>query len=203
MGSESSETRSLLLDVTEKVMLDDGYAAVSSRRIAKEAGVTAALVHYYFGTLDDLFLEVFRRRAEQQLARHARFLESPQPLRAFWNFSSEPIGTAFLMEFMALANHRKTIRSEIADYAERFRQLQLEALAPVLEQYGLDTTDVPPVAVLVLIAGLGRAVVMEESLGMRTGLKETVDVVDRFIDRFEGPAERKPKKRTAARRSKR
>ena len=110
-------------------MIEEGYASVSSRSIANEVGVTAALVHYYFPTLDDLFLAVFRRRAEEQLERHKRFLESPQPLRALWAFSRERRGTVFLTEFMALANHRKTLRSEIAAYAEQFRQLQLEALA--------------------------------------------------------------------------
>src|SRR6476620_4924798 len=150
-GSETSEPRFLLLDVTERMMIGGGYAAVSSRRVAEEAGVTAALVHYYFATLDDLFLAFFRRRAEEQLERHKRFLDSPQPLRALWTFSIEPKGTVFLTEFMALANHRKTIRREIAAYAEQFRQVQLEALSTRLEEYGFDTTDIPPVAVLALI----------------------------------------------------
>ena len=57
MGTETSETRFRLLDITERVMIEDGYASVSSRRVAKDAGVTPALVHYYFATIDDLFLE--------------------------------------------------------------------------------------------------------------------------------------------------
>ena len=64
-GSETSETRTRLLDVTEQVMLADGYAAVTSRRVAADAGVTPALVHYYFKTIDDLFLAVIRRRGAQ------------------------------------------------------------------------------------------------------------------------------------------
>ena len=195
MGTETSETRFLLLDVTERVMIEDGYAAVSSRRVAKDAGVTAALVHYYFATLDDLFLAVLRRRAEQQLERHERFLSSPQPLRALWSFSSEQAGTVLLMEFMALSNHRKSIRKELADYAERFRKFQLEALSSRLEEYGLDPAEVPPEAVLVLIAGISRTVVMEKALGMRTGLPETVALVERYLDRFEGPKEPAPRKR--------
>src|SRR5262245_30812380 len=95
-GSETSETRAVLLDTVERVMLQDGYAAVSSRRIAKEAGVTPALVHYYFATLDDLFLAVLRRRADQQLERHQRFLASAQPLRALWAFSRDQAGTGLL-----------------------------------------------------------------------------------------------------------
>src|SRR4029453_5420413 len=120
MGTETSETRFRLLDITEKVMIEDGYAAVSSRRIAKEAGVTPALVHYYFATLDDLFLEVLRRRAKQQLERQERFLSSDQPLRALWAFSRDQAGTGLLMELMALANHRKSIREELAESAEQF-----------------------------------------------------------------------------------
>ena len=91
-GTESSKTRAVLLDVTEELMRTEGYAAISSRRVASEAGVTGALVHYYFPTLDDLFVEVFRRGAEQNLERHARALEKPQPLRALWGFSIEPAG---------------------------------------------------------------------------------------------------------------
>ena len=92
MGTETSETRGRLLDVTEHIMLDDGYAAVSSRRVAKDAGVTAALVHYYFGTLDDLFLAApspaRRSRARTSLRRVVS--SSQQPLRALWEAASDP-----------------------------------------------------------------------------------------------------------------
>ena len=184
-GSESSETRSLLLDTTERVMRKDGYAAVSSRRIAAEAGVTAALVHYYFGTIDDLFLAVLRRRGEQQLERQERFLQSDQPLRALWDWSLEPAGTRLIMEFMALANHRKAIRREFAAYADRFRAAQLQALAPHFEAIGLDPTETPPEAVLVLIASVSRTLVMERALGMHIGLDETVELIERQLTRLE------------------
>jgi AcrR family transcriptional regulator len=203
IGSESSETRASLLDVTERVMIEDGYAAVSSRRVANEAGVTAALIHYYFPTLDDLFIAVFRRRAEQQVERHARFLKSPQPLHALWSFLTEPKGTALLMEFMALANHRKSIAGEIAHYGERFRHIQLEDLSDRLEKYGLDTADVPPAAVLVLISAISRAIVQEQSIGMHTGLQATIDLVERYLERFEGPPKSGLRKRTRVTRRRR
>lgn len=194
-GTETSETRFRLLDITERVMIEDGYAAVSSRRVAKDAGVTPALVHYYFPTLDDLFLEVLRRRGKQQLERQGRFLTDPQPLRALWSFSSEQAGTVLLMEFMALANHRKTIRKELAAFADQFREAQLDALTAKLEEYGVDTDDLPAEAVLLLIAAISRTVVMEESLGMHVGLPESRAVVERYLERFEGPAEKAPEKR--------
>ena len=183
-GAETSETRARLLDVTEQIMLADGYAAVSSRSIAKEAGVTPALVHYYFPTLDDLFLEVLRRRAEQQLARQARMLASDRPLHALWKQSKDPDGAGLLTELMALANHRKVVRAELAEYAEQFRLVQLKALEDHINERGL---DVPPVTLLVLGAGMARALVLEESLGMMTGIADTYAVIERLLDTIEPP----------------
>jgi AcrR family transcriptional regulator len=185
-GTENSKTRALLLEVTKRVMLDDGYAAVSSRRIAQDAGFTPALVHYYFPTLDDLFVAVFRQVAERQLERQQQSLQSPQPLHALWSFQVEKVGTALLMEFMALANHRKAIAGEIAYYTERFRQVQLEGLSGRLDEYDLDTADVPRVAVLVLLTSLSRTVVQERSIGVHTGLPETIELVERYLERLEG-----------------
>jgi AcrR family transcriptional regulator len=188
IGTERSETRALLLDVTERLMRDEGYAAVSSRRVASEAGVTPALIHYYFPTLDDLFLALFRRGAERNLERQARALESPQPLRALWEFSIEPAGTALLIEFMALANHRKSIRAEIAEYAERFRRQQADLLADRLQEYGIEAEEIPPPSVLVLMSTVSRGLVMEDVLGITTGHAETLGVVERLLRRFEDSA---------------
>ncbi len=89
IGAEDSETRAALLDATEQLMLEDGYAAVSSRRIAGRAGLKPQLVHYYFRTMDDLFLAAFRRRAEAGLERQVQAIASEQPLRALWALSDE------------------------------------------------------------------------------------------------------------------
>src|SRR6478736_4441687 len=69
LGTEESKTRGQLLDAAEELMLDEGYAAVTSRRVAAKAGLKPQLVHYYFRSMDDLFLEVFRRRADANVAR--------------------------------------------------------------------------------------------------------------------------------------
>ena len=68
-------------------MLEEGYAAVSSRRVASEAGVNVALVYYYFETMDDLFIALFRRGAERSLERQAEVLASPQPLWGLWDLT--------------------------------------------------------------------------------------------------------------------
>ncbi len=72
-----AKNRTVLLDAAEKVMLEHGYAAVSSRRVAEQAGLKPQLVHYYFVNMDELLAEVFRRRAEQGLEFQAKALASP------------------------------------------------------------------------------------------------------------------------------
>src|SRR6202000_1690784 len=109
------------------------------------------LVHYYFRAMQELFLEVFRRRAEEALQIQAQVLNSAQPLWALWRFGTDPAFTRISMEFMALANHRKEMRAEIALYAERLREGEREAVTAALQRYGADRKDVPPVVWAVLM----------------------------------------------------
>src|ERR1700733_3714063 len=118
IGAPDAKNRGVLLDAAEHLMLEEGYAAVTSRRVAEKAGLKPQLVHYYFRTMDDLFLAAFRRRAEGALRRQAPVVEPGRALRALWALSDDPTNTALTMEFAALANHRKSIRTEITRYAE-------------------------------------------------------------------------------------
>ena len=187
IGAETSKTRAELLDAAEKVMLAEGYAAVSSRRVAAEAGLKPQLVHYYFRTMDELFLALFRRRADQGLERQAQALASAQPLWALWDLSTDPRGTALTMEFTALANHRKAIRAEIAAWAARYRTEQAEGIRRVLERHGVSAAQYPPAVCAVLMTSISRVLVIEEeSLGMAAGHAETVSFVEALLTRLEG-----------------
>jgi hypothetical protein len=90
------------------------------------------------------------------------------------------------MEFMALANHRKEMRAEIAYYAERFRDEQRQAVAAALQRYQVDTDDVPPMVWTVFMTSLSRFLVLEQALGMSDGHAETTDFVERHLRRLEG-----------------
>lgn len=181
-GAEDSQTRATLLDATLQIMLEEGYAAVSSRRVAARAGIRPALVHYYFRSMDELFLAVFRRGAEANLARLHRALDSPRCLRALWELDLDPHGTALMVEFMALANHRKDIRAEIAAYAERFRDAEEAALATVLRARGIDADQLPAPVAAILLSSISRVLVMEGALGITRGHQATLETVERWLD---------------------
>jgi AcrR family transcriptional regulator len=171
-------------------MLEEGYPAVTSRQVAAKAGLKPQLVHYYFRTMDDLFLALFRDRASLGFARQAKAISSPQPLWALWELNRDPRGTALTMEFVALANHRKAIRSEISDFAERYRAEQLAVLRAAFARYQLDESEYPPMVVTVFMTSLTRMLVIEaESIGLSSGHAETVVFVEQFLERLEGPRE--------------
>ena len=185
--ARDSTTRDMLIGATIQLMVDEGYAAATSRRVAAEAGVKPALVHYYFPTMDELYLEVFRRGAAGYLERQKEALASKRPLHAFWDVLTEPKDTRLLLEFMGLGNHRKAIRTEIAAWSERWREMQITALNFIVREHGVDTSEFPPAGLALIIAAVGRMLILEQALGTALGHREAVALVDRFLDRFEMP----------------
>lgn len=185
LGAEGSSTRAQLLDAAEALLVEEGYAAVTSRRVAARAGLKPQLVHYYFRAMDDLFLEVFRRRADANLARFERAVAADGSLRSLWRLSSDTRGARFTIEFVALANHRKAIRTEIARYAERFRAAQLAALRRALEAEGVTEADCPPIVALLLMTGLGQVLSLEQGLGVTAGHDTALAFVEEAIARLE------------------
>jgi AcrR family transcriptional regulator len=192
IGAPDAKNRTVLLDAAEQLMLEEGYAAVTSRRVAERAALKPQLVHYYFRRMDDLFLAAFRRRAEEGLEVQAQMLKAPQPLWALWRFSTDPAATTITMEFIALANHRKALKAEIAFYAERFREEQRKALTTILEGYGRELgtpVRIPPLVWSVLMTSVSRVLVIEQALDMSAGHSETVEIVENYLRHLEGDPE--------------
>ncbi|BBX63972.1 TetR family transcriptional regulator [Mycobacterium saskatchewanense] len=185
--ARDSTARDLLIDATILIMVEEGYAAATSRRVAAQAGVKPALVHYYFPTMDELYRDVFRRGAAAYLERQQRALESEHPLHALWHTLIEPKDARLLQEFMGLANHRKDIRAEIANWTERWREMQISALNSIVHQNDLDAEQFPPAGMAVVVAAIGRTLIMEQALGAARGHDEAFALVSRFIDRLEPP----------------
>ena len=181
----SEEKRRRLLDATEQLMLDEGYAAVSSRRVAAAVGIQAPLVHYYFPTIDDLFVAVLRRRAEPNVEGMRAALASERPLQAWWALASDPRGTALFVELLAAANHRPALKAEVGAIAREVRQGQLEALRTLLPEYGIDPAEHPPALVAAAVQGLAFSAVQDRAAGYDTAADEALAGMDRLVERLE------------------
>jgi AcrR family transcriptional regulator len=188
LGTPESKTRALLLDAAEQLLLREGYSAVTSRRVGAEAGLKPQLVHYYFRTMDDLFLEVYRRRADAAIERFTNALEVDRSLRTLWRFGADLGGAAFNIEFVALANHRKAIRDQIAHYARHFRELQLAAVTAILDARGISPETCPPIVVLLAMTGVTQVMALETVLGVTAGHRELTDFVEHLLATTPEPA---------------
>ena len=185
MGPENSASRLAMLDAAERVLQEDGYAALSSRRVAEEAGLKQQLVYYYFRTMDDLILATFQRRTERALKRLEKTLESDEPLHALWELSSYPANARLSVEFMALANRNEAIRGEVIRYQERARAMQEELLGRLLEAADIDIKIFPPVAAAMLLACVAQLLDREAALGAARGHEELKSVVAWCLQRLE------------------
>jgi AcrR family transcriptional regulator len=163
-------------------MLADGYAAATTRRVAAEAGVNSALVSYYFGSLEGMFVALFQRGADGTFERLQTALRSEQPLWGFWDLIHDRSNSAMTMEFIALAKHRKALREEIADSSRRFRKAQLDALGEVLDGRGI-----PAAVVVLVLSSVSRFLLIEEAFGVDTGHAETETFVEDLLGGLEGP----------------
>jgi AcrR family transcriptional regulator len=179
-------TREALIEATAQILLDEGYAAATSRRVAAQAGVKPALVHYYFPSMDDLFVAVLRDKAETNLRRQRQAMAEAEPLHALWQLNGAQDAQLFT-EFLAMANHRKAIRSEIVSYAMRFRDLEEGAMTLALKARGVDLEAFPPVVMSMIMGSLARMVLHEQGLGITRGHDQAMAFIEQCLDRFEMP----------------
>jgi AcrR family transcriptional regulator len=159
---------------------------VSSRSVAAAVGIQASLVHYYFPTIDDLFVAVLQRRAEPNVERMAEALAAAEPLRAWWELASDPRGTALFVELLAAANHRPAVRAEVGKVAYEVRRLQMATLTTLIGEYGLDAEEFPPALLASAMQGLAFALVSDRAAGYDTAHAEAAAAMTRLLERLEG-----------------
>jgi AcrR family transcriptional regulator len=190
--TDDTETRGRLLDAAEQLMREEGYAAVTTRRIGAKAGVHPQLVHYYFSGIDNLFLELWRRFTSHYLGRQAQAFLSANPVRTVWEHDVDPHDASLAAELMALARHRKALGDEIASSVEKFRVMQASALSPAMDAGGLREVFGSPEVLALCMVGLARILVVEQELGITAGHAEARAAVARWLDHLEGRLQCRP-----------
>jgi AcrR family transcriptional regulator len=178
----TAEKRQRLLDAAERIMIREGYAAVTSRRVEAEAGLK---LHYHFGTLDDLLIAAVRRRGVSNVRLLAEALASDEPLRAWWRLASEKRGNTLLVELTAAGNHRPALQAEVAAFASEVRKMQIDALRSILDDYGIDRDQFPPELVAAAIQGLAFVMAHDQVAGFDTAQEEATRAMERLLDQLE------------------
>jgi AcrR family transcriptional regulator len=185
-AAAKAATRTALIDVTERLLLDEGFAVLSSRRIGAEAGVKPTLIYYYFRTIEDLYLAVLQRVMERDLARLRAALKSERPLRALWEANRDRY-TKVGAEFRALANHCTAIRDAVAAHASAVRQVQTEALGRYFAARGVEP-PAPLAAIVILLTGAATVMSVEARLGFNGGHADTERHMQAWLEALEAAA---------------
>ncbi|GAC1665468.1 MAG: hypothetical protein NVS9B8_06450 [Candidatus Limnocylindrales bacterium] len=81
---DSADTRMAILAAARAVLLEDGYANLSTRRVADAADVPLSQIHYHFGSKQHLILGVLAAQNERLLERQAEMYSGPEPLWVRW-----------------------------------------------------------------------------------------------------------------------
>src|SRR5687767_1583214 len=155
--SPRSATAEAFLDAAERLLIDVGHGGISTRRLAAEAGANQGLVHYYFGSLDELLVQVLERFTPRLIARQREMYASDMPFiekwRAAWRFQETDLEDGYSkiwMELQALSWSHPELRWRVAIVNAEWRSVLRNAFVRAAEEYGLDEDEFPVEALVAL-----------------------------------------------------
>lgn len=183
-GTQTSPSGTALMDAVEAVMREDGYGALTARRVAQHAKLNYQLVFYHFGSMDELLLATYRRHIGRYRETMRQALQSDRPLHAYWTASSNASDAVLNMEFMALSNHNELVRAETVAFGEEIRSIDLQQI-PSLQPAAGDVGSATPQAVMMVLNYVGSLLSVETALGIAGVHADIRALVDWCVERLE------------------
>lgn len=80
----TGDTRAAILAAARASLLADGYASLSTRRVAELAAVPLSQIHYHFGSKQQLILAVLAGENDRLLERQREMFDAPEPMWVRW-----------------------------------------------------------------------------------------------------------------------
>jgi AcrR family transcriptional regulator len=185
-------TEEAFLDAAERLLITVGYAGITTRSLADEAGANPGLVHYYFGAMDNLFVRVLERFTERLIARQREMYSSDLPFIDKWRQAVRYLAVdrpyqKIWYELQALAWNRPELRGRVAWVDGQWRQVLIEAFAGPHRAY---RADMPLEALVALVITFNEGIILERLSGVQTGQAELLEWIDRWLTEREERAER-------------
>ena len=164
------ETEQALLDAAERLLVEVGAAGITTRRVAEEAGANHGLVHYYFGSVEQLLVRVLERFTEQLIERQRQMYAADTPFLEKWRTAMAYLDEdrpyqKLWFELQALAWNRPKLHEPLARVHAEWRAVLSEAFAPVREQLGL---ELPLEALVTLVYTFNEGIMFERLSGIES-----------------------------------
>jgi AcrR family transcriptional regulator len=181
-----SAAEEALLDAAERLLVEVGHAGITTRGLAEEAGVNHGLVHYYFGSNENLLARALERFTERLIERQREMYASDEPFidkwRAAMNFliGEDLRYEKIWLELQALAWNDPELRARLVRVNAEWRAVLTEAFAEPHRELGV---DMPLDALVSLVMTFNIGVIVERLGGVETGHLELLDWIDGWLSR--------------------
>jgi AcrR family transcriptional regulator len=176
------------LDAAERLLVREGAAGISTRRLAQEAGQNHGLVHYYFGSVDELMLQALERFTDRVLERQRAMYETDEPFIEKWRtavgYIEQDLKAGYpkvWAELEALAWDKPELRDRLRDLSDRWRSLLRDAVAAAMEEYGLNGDSFSAEAWAALVMQFQKGLLNERLLGFDRGHAELLAAIDEWL----------------------
>ena len=179
------DTEQALLDAAERMLVDVGAAGITTRQVAAAAGANHGLVHYYFGSVEQLLVRVLERFTERLIERQRELYAAEAPFLEKWRTAMAYLDEdlpyqKIWFELQAMAWNRPDLRERLARVHAEWRVVLTEAFAPVHDELGL---DLPLDALVTLVFTFNEGIMFERLSGTETGHRELLDWIDAWLER--------------------
>jgi AcrR family transcriptional regulator len=187
------DPREALLDAAERLLIEIGHAGTSARRLAKEAGVNLGLVHYHFGSMENVFIEALERFTARLIERQKALYSSDEPFLEKWRTATRYLVEddyasgyeKIFLELYAMAWNNPELRRRVARVEGKWRGVLTKAFAEAIRDYGLDPDAYPVEAMVSLAVTFNLGVMLERHAGVYTGHRELLAWIDRWLEGLE------------------
>lgn len=193
ISEQRQQVTARLMDAAERLLYDVGYAGVTTRAVAEEAGVKHGLVHYYFGSMDELLTQTLERFVDQLAEALEALYEDPGLSFAdkwrlgsqFWVDEPASRFPKILLELLAMGWNMRSLQPRLTQVHARFRAIFERHFGQALRDYGLDETQFPLKVIVAAVTSFQLGLIVEGLSDVHEGHQELLDWIQRWIDGLE------------------
>ena len=173
-----------LLDAAERLLADVGYAGITTRRLAQEAGLNHGLVHYYFGSNEHLLVRALERFTARLVARQRALYAADLPFAEKWRTAMRYLMAEDLkyekiwLELQAMSWNNPEIKAHLTVVNGEWRQMLRDALEAPRRELGLQMS-LEALVSLVMTFNLG--IMLERQGGVETGHRELLEWIEGLV----------------------
>jgi AcrR family transcriptional regulator len=183
-SSARAAAEAALFDAAERLLVEVGYAGITTRRLAEEAGVNHGLVHYYFGSNENLLVQMLERFTARLIARQEELYESDASFVEKWRtamrhlVSDDVAYEKVWLELQAMGWNNTELRERLARVNADWRRVLTEAFAVPHRELGI---DMPLDALVSLVVTFNIGVMVERLGGIGTGHDALLAWIDGWL----------------------